>query len=140
MPTRLALVFLLAVAAGPLAAQGNFDVKDEHIAGMTLNHYFTADNKHHTADFSWAFTKDGFTVKKAKAAIPAHVTDQLLGAGVTADEITGKWKLADGKLELTGIKAGDKAGKEKVSLTVFRTAPTVVRVNAPSQLVFVTGK
>ena len=139
MPARLALLVLVALAAR-LPAQGNFDVKDEHIAGMTLNHYFTADNKYHAADFSWVFTKDGFTVKKGKDAIPAHMTDQLLGAGVTADEITGTWKLAGGKLELTAIKAGDKAGKEKVSLTVFRTAPTVVRVNAPSQHVFATGK
>jgi hypothetical protein len=139
MPARLVLLLLVALAAG-LSAQGNFDVKDEHIAGMKLNHYFTADNKHRTPEFAWEFVKDGFTVKKGKNAIPTHITDQLLGAGVTADEITGKWKLADGKLELTGIKAGDKAGKEKVSLTVFRTAPTVVRVNAPSQHVFVTGK
>jgi hypothetical protein len=139
MPARLAFLILVAVSAY-LPAQGNFDVRAEHIAGMTLDHYYTADNKHHAAEFSWTFTKNGFTIKKGKASIPAHITDELLGAGLTADEIAGQWKLADGKLELTAIKAGDKAGKEKVSLTVFRTAPTVVRVNVPSQHVFATRK
>jgi hypothetical protein len=131
---------LLVLFAAPAFAQGNFQVAEEDIPKLKLNHYFTADKKSHDADFEWTFTKTGFTVKKGKGAIPAHVLDTLLPDGATADEVTGSWKFEDGNLELSDIKAGKQVGKKGVKLGVFKTAPTVVRVNCPHQAVFSVEK
>jgi hypothetical protein len=77
-------------------------------------------------------------LRKAKGAIPADLLEKLLPAGKSADEVRAKWKLEgkEGKkLVLTEIKAGEVAGKEVVSLVIYRTAPTVIRIGNP-QYVF----
>lgn len=61
---------------------------------------------------------------------------------MAADEIRGLWKLEGGegqRLVLTEIKAGDKIGKDNVSLRIYKTAPTVVRIGEP-QFVFGVGR
>ncbi|AMV25785.1 hypothetical protein VT84_15415 [Gemmata sp. SH-PL17] len=131
----LAIGVAVAVLTGHAHAQPSA-VAAADIPGMKLNHYFTPDKKNHEPDFTWTFTKSEFVIKKGAGPIPKHLIEKLLPEGVTGDEITGSWKLKDGKLELTDIKVGDKAGKKDVSLPVFKTAPTVVRVCDPDQFVF----
>jgi hypothetical protein len=126
---------LLAPGGGWVHAQP-FPVAEGDLPKLKLNHYFTPDKKNHTADFEWTFTKTDFTIKKGTGPIPAHLIEKLLPEGVTGDTITGKWKLKDGKLELTEIRVGEKAGKKDVSLPIFKTAPTVVRICDPDQFVF----
>lgn len=133
-----ALFFFLVAA--PAFAQGNFKVTEEDIPKLKFNHYFTADKKYHAPDFEWTFTKTGFTVKTGKGAIPAHVLDTLLPDGATADEVTGNWKFVDGELVLSDIKAGKVDGRKEAKLGIFKTAPTVVRVNCPHQAVFAVEK
>ncbi|MBP3957119.1 hypothetical protein J8F10_17785 [Gemmata sp. G18] len=129
----------LAVLAGRSHAQPSA-VAAADVTGMKLNHYYTPDKKNHEPDFTWTFTKTEFTIKKGAGPIPKHLIEKLLSEGAAADEITGSWKLNDGKLELTDIRAGDKAGKKDVGLRIFKTAPTVVRVCDPDQFVFGAGR
>ncbi|MEO2090555.1 MAG: hypothetical protein ABGY75_13805 [Gemmataceae bacterium] len=133
-------MLLTVLLAAPASAQGNFRVAEADIPRLKLNHYFTADKKAHEADFEWTFTKTGFTVKKGRGAIPTPLLDTLLPDGTTVDEVTGNWKFADGQLVLSDIKAGKVNGRKDVKLGVFKTAPTVVRVNCPHQAVFAVEK
>src|SRR5262245_9411662 len=130
---------LFISGAERLCAQGRYSaVTDADVVALKLNHYFSADNKSHTPDFEWSFTKTEFVVKKGKGPIPADLLQKLLPANTTADEIRGTWKLGakDGqRLVLTDIKADDKAGKKDASFPIYRTAPTVVRIGEP-QYVF----
>lgn len=132
---RLLMTALLM--AGVANGQGQYaPVTAEDVPTLKLNHYFTTGQKGgRTADFEWTFTKDGFTIKKGKAAIPADLLGKLLPETATADEITGKWAVDKGELVLTHIKAGETKGKESVKLRIYRTAPTVVRIGEP-QYVF----
>ena len=52
------------------------------------------------------------------------------------------WKLRqDGALILTGIKAGEKTGKEDATLFLYKTASAIVRTNiGASQYVFIVGQ
>ncbi|MEY2613501.1 MAG: hypothetical protein RL069_2313 [Planctomycetota bacterium] len=131
------------VALTPVGAQGQYSpVSEANIVDLTLNHYFTPDKKSHTPDFEWTFTKREFVLKKGKGAIPADLVEKLLPKGATADEIRGQWKLADKegqRLVLTEIKAGDKGRNKEVSLSIYKTAPGVVRIGEP-QYVFGIGK
>jgi hypothetical protein len=137
---RIRLVAAL-VLAGVANGQGDYaPVTAADVPTLKLNHYFTPDMKGgRTADFEWTFTKDGFTIKKGKAAIPADLVGKLLGEKAAADEITGKWTVDAGQLVLTDVKAGETKGKESVKLRIYRTAPTVVRVGEP-QYVFGVGR
>ena len=134
---------LLFAALAPVGAQGQYSpVIEADVVVMTLNHYFTPDKKSHAPDFEWAFTKTEFVLKKGKGAIPADLLEKLFPTGTTADEIRGKWKLEDKigqRLVLTEIKAGDKARNKDVSLIIYKTAPTVIRIGQP-QYVFGLGK
>lgn len=137
---RHTLAACAALVAGTAFSQGNFRVAEADLPAMKLNHYFTPDKRSHDADFEWTFSKTEFKVRKGKGPIPTHLTDMLLPAGTTGDEITGKWKLTPGsELELSDIKCGDKPGKQGVKLRAFKTAPTVVRVSDPTQFVFGIG-
>jgi len=131
------------VAITPVGAQGQYSsVSEANVADLTLNHYFTPDKKSHKPDFEWTFTKTEFVLKKGKGAIPADLVEKLLPNGATADEIRGQWKVAEKegqRLVLTKIKAADKAGNKDVSLSIYKTAPTVVRIGDP-QYVFGIGK
>lgn len=131
------------VAITPVSAQGQYSpVSEANVVDLTLNHYFTPDKKSHTPDFEWTFTKTEFVLKKGKGAIPTDLVEKLLPKGATADEIRGQWKVVDKegqRLVLTEIKAGDKAGNQNVSLSIYKTAPTVVRIGEP-QYVFGIGK
>ncbi len=131
-----AVCWLLAIPI-PTVAQGDFPVTEADITAMTLNHYFTADKTSHEADFSWSFTKDGFALKKGKASIPSDLAAKLLPEGASANEIEGKWALKNGMLVLTQIKAGKREGRKEVGLSVYKTAPIVVRIGYDSpQYVF----
>ena len=142
---------VLAFAAGVLVGSGRADaqgqyreVTAEDVLALKLNHYFTPDNKGHEPDFAWSFTKDEFVLKSAAGAIPADLVKRLLPAGAKADEIRGKWKLANSRqLVLTDILATDSSGGEvlgnkEAKLIIYRTAPTVVRIGDP-QYVFGIG-
>ena len=137
---RIGLVAAL-VLAGVAYAQGKYaPVTADDLPQLKLNHYFTTEKMSgRPADFDWTFTRDTFTIKKGKAPIPADLLGKLLPEKATAEEITGKWKLDDGHLVLTDIKAGDVKGKESVKLPIYRTAPTVVRVGDP-QYAFAVGR
>ncbi len=128
-------IAMLVVFTGRTDAQ-MFPIAETDIPKLKLNHYFTPDNKSHEPDFEWTFTKTGFTIKKGKGAIPAHLTKMLLPEGVVAEEITGNWTLKDGELKLTHIKAGDKEIKKDVNLGIFSTAVGLVRICDPEQFVF----
>ncbi|MEI8383178.1 MAG: hypothetical protein WCJ09_23875 [Planctomycetota bacterium] len=134
---------LQLVAVNHVRAQGQYSpVSEANVVDLTLNHYFTPDEKSHAPDFEWTFTKTDFVVKKGKGAIPSDIIEKLLSKGATADEIRGKWKLADKggqQLVLTEIKAGDKAGGKEVKIRIYKTAPSVVRIGEP-QYVFGIGK
>jgi hypothetical protein len=136
---------LLVVGYERLSAQGPTlvagPVTEAEVITLKLNHYFTPDRKAHEPDFEWTFTETEFVLKRAQGPIPADLLEQLLPANTTADEIRGKWELdKDGQqLILTGIKAGEKGGKEDVTLFIYKTASTVVRIGEP-QYVFSVGR
>jgi hypothetical protein len=135
-------VLSLAVSLG-IATQGQFPpVTEANVIALKLSHYFTPDRKHHQPDFEWTFTKTEFVIKKGKGQIPADLVQKLLPAGASADEIRGKWQLQgqEGqRLVLTDIKAGVQAGKKDVSLSIYKTGGTVVRIGEP-QYVFSVGR
>jgi hypothetical protein len=122
-----------ALVAGPVTAAEGVNLK--------LDHYFTPDRKAHEPDFEWTFTETDFVLKRAQGPIPADLLEQLLPSSTTADEIRGKWELdkSGQQLSLTGIKAGEKGGKENVTLFIYKTASTVVRIGEP-QYVFSVGR
>jgi|GEM_PF-2267097 len=144
-----AMIQTLAKAIEPHGAEatnaevpGHAPVNETNIVDLTFNHYFTPDKKSHAADFEWTFTKKEFVLKKGTGAIPADLLEKMLPKGSTADEIRGKWRLANTEgqqLVLTEIKAGDTSGNEEVSLFIYKTAPTVVRIGE-LQYVFGIGK
>ncbi|MBI3860781.1 MAG: hypothetical protein HY290_02675 [Planctomycetia bacterium] len=138
---------LIAGAATPqhINAQGTYTpVTEADVLAIKLIHYFSADRKHHTGDFEWSFTKTEFVVRKGKGAIPADLLDKLLVNKAGADEIQGKWKLAEAaggkgkELVFTAIKAGAQNGRKEARLPIYRTAPTVIRIGEP-QYVFARG-
>ena len=129
------LVAMLLVFTGRAVAQ-EFTVAEADLPKLKLNHYFPNAKEFHDPDFEWTFTKTSFTIKKGTGPIPPYLIKMLLPEGGTADEITGTWTLKEGKLNLIKIQAGDKAGKKDVSLPIFKTAPTVVRICNPQQVVF----
>ena len=135
----LLVISLLFLAPGRVSAQGQYSpVTESDMAVLKLNHYFTPDDRPHEVDFQWTFTKTEFVIKKGTGAIPADLRRQLLPKGATADEIRGQWTLTekgDKRLLLSGIKAGDQDGNKDVSLRIYKTAPTVVRIGEP-QYVF----
>lgn len=132
-------IALIAISIPTVAiAQGRYTpVTDENILALKLNHYFTPDQKSHDADFQWSFTKDEFILKKGKGPIPKDLLQKLIDPEESPDEITGKWKLDEknNKLILTEIKFGKKAGKKECTLTIYKTAPSVIRIGEP-QYVF----
>ena len=134
-------IFCLLGSAVVSVGQVNFPVGEADIVAMQLMHYYSPDNKFHEVDFEWSFKKGTFTLKKGKAEIPADLQKKLLPDGKTAEEIEGKWSLKDGKLVLSEIKAGSTEGRKDVSMEVYKTAPTVVRIGygAP-QYAFVVKK
>jgi hypothetical protein len=132
---RFVVVVLLGSAVVS-PAQGDFPVREADITAMKFLHYYGPDRKFREADFVITFTKDTFTLKKGKAAIPADLLNQLLPKGETADEVAGKWTLKGGKLMLTEIRAGKKEGLKEASLGVYKTAPTVLRIGSVPQYVF----
>jgi hypothetical protein len=127
-----------AFAAAPCFAQRSFTVGESDISSMELKYYYLSDKVSHDADFTWSFKKDTFTVKKGNVKIPSELSEKLLPERTTDNEITGKWALKNGELLLTEIKGGDKKGRKEVKLSIYKTAPTVVRIgyDAP-QYVFV---
>ncbi|MGE0821819.1 MAG: hypothetical protein AB7G75_34295 [Candidatus Binatia bacterium] len=136
---------LLVVGQRRLSAQGPFlvagPVTETEVVKLQLNHYFTPDRQAHNPDFEWTFTPTEFVLKKAQGPIPADLREQLLPAHTTTNNIRGKWKLdkTGQQLLLTEITAGEKKGKENVTLFIYKTASTIVRIGEP-QYVFSVGQ
>src|SRR5256885_1234047 len=53
----------------PPPGSGYDPVTADDVTRLKFLYYFDPDNKNHDADFEWAFTKDGFIVKKDKGPI-----------------------------------------------------------------------
>lgn len=140
------VAFVLALARSS-PGQGQYRaVTADDVVQLTLNHYFTPDNKGHDLDFAWTFTKEEFVVKAGKGPIPADLMKRLLPAGAKAVEIRGKWKIIaeEGQIAFTDILAtdasgGDVLGNKAAKYRIYRTAPTVVRIGEP-QYVFGMGR
>lgn len=144
MARVLAVLTLLAVAlsasAQPPPGTGYPRVTADEVPRLKFGHYYTPDHTHHAADFEWTFSGDAFTLKKGEGPIAADLVVKLLPAGAAApDEITGQWRLADGTIVFTDIKAGGKPGRGTASYGISKTAPTVVRIAEP-QYVFGVGR
>ena len=126
-------VFLLA--GNTLRGQGTYaPVTAADVVAMRLMQHFDADGKAREPAFHWTFAKDGsFVVKKGAEAIPDKLLKTLLkpaaGRPAAADEVRGNWAVDGGQLVLTDIRAGEAAGAAKVHLDVYRSAPTVIRVD-----------
>lgn len=128
-----AFVAVALLVGGTLRGQGAYaPVTAADVVAMRLMSHFDPDGKPREPAFHWTFTNDGgFVVKKGAEPIPEHLLKTLLGPAPdrrTADEVRGKWAL-DGDLVLTDIRAGEAAGAARVRLQIFRTAPTVIRIN-----------
>lgn len=146
--TRAGAAVLAAVVGcatcGAVAAQGPYPpVTGADLPRLRLNHYFDSDKRYRERDFEWTFDKTGFVVRAGSGGIPADLLAKLLPPKATATEVRGKWELVerDGArwLLLTDIRAGATAGNANVTLPIYRTAPTVVRVGSP-QYVFGTAR
>jgi hypothetical protein len=112
-----------------MSPQGEYsEVTDAEVISMKLNHYFTADKKSHKPDFVWKFTKEGFVLKDGDGKIPAYLAEKLLPDGLKANEIKGKWKLDKGNLVLSSITAGGQDILKDAKVTIYKTAPTVIRI------------
>ncbi|MFO0960510.1 MAG: hypothetical protein U0800_24260 [Isosphaeraceae bacterium] len=130
----IVLVGGLCPAMAQSPAGGRYpSVRADQVVRLRLEGYDTPDGRSHEADFEWTFSRDGFVVKKGKGAIPADLSKKLLSEGVTTGEIRGKWALENGgqDLVLTGIKAGDTAGKGKVTMVIEQTGAGIFRVGSP---------
>lgn len=135
MLRRELMLLAAAMMAAPVLARGQYhEVTPEDVISMRLNHYSTPDKKGRLADFEWLFFKADFVIKRGEGPIPKDLSTRLAPGIEVVDEIKGKWRLKDGKLELTDVKVGKAAGKS-LSLPIYRTAPTVIRVGDP-QYVF----
>jgi hypothetical protein len=136
-----ALVALFLTSAGAAPLMGEIEQAD--VSGMKLNHFFGPDRRARVGELTWTFAKDTFAIRKGTAAIPADLVSALLphdAAAPAPDEITGRWELKDGKLRLSGIKAGGRAGRESVTLEPYKTAGTVIRIGHLPQYVFETTR
>ena len=133
------ILLIVAAVAGVqsiASAQGKYaEVTRDDVLAMKLNHYFTPDKRGRQTDFEWRFSADGFVIRKTKGAIPDDLAQKFLGEAPAADEIQGKWRVDNGRIVFTDIKAGDQKGRDEVKLRVYRTAPTVIRLGEP-QYVF----
>jgi len=130
-------VVAVSLAAIEAPAQGRYEpVTEDDVQLIKLNHYFSADKKHHDPDFEWTFTKGEFRIRKGMGEIPVDLRKLLLPEGVLAAEIRGKWKIDAEKsqLVLTGIKHGKQDGRKEVRLPIYRTAPTVIRIGDPQHV------
>ncbi|MES2571529.1 MAG: hypothetical protein V4710_15930 [Verrucomicrobiota bacterium] len=144
MKNSIQILFFVTLAAvacfitgGNAAAQGAYaPVNPSDITSLKLNHYFSADKKHHQPDFKWSFTSTEFTLQKGTGSIPSDLLAKLLAAGGTSEAISGKWRLENGELVLTDFKAAEKTASKEVRLSIYRTAPTVIRIGHGIQYVF----
>src|SRR5262245_6316798 len=66
----------------------------------------------------WIFKEKDFSVECSGTPLPKELADVLLGVGVQASKVQGKWSFDEDKnqLELTDIKSGDKKGQAKAVL------------------------
>jgi hypothetical protein len=135
------VVLGILLGTGPGIARADSPVTETDLTAMKLIHYYPLpDRKLHGVDFQWSFQDRSFTVKKGDGAIPADLLATLLPGGEKADEVRGDWTLKDGSLVLSNIKAGKLEGRKDVRLSVYKTAPTVVRIgHTDSQYVFGIG-
>jgi hypothetical protein len=143
MSRLLVLAGLFASAlVSPASPVGKYPpVTSGEVPQLKLHHYHPDRGQMgRPADFEWTFTKDGFTLRKRMGPIPEDLRKKLLPDGASADEITGTWAIVKGprgeqEIVFTGIRAGDRPGREKATYHIYKTAPTVVRIGEP-QYVF----
>ena len=137
-----AILALVSAASSdePKVGFGYSPVTAVNVQAMKLNHYFDENNKNHDPDFEWTFKDGTFTLKEGKGQIPVDLLKKMLPKDATAKMIEGKWKIVDDLkagivIEFTEIKGDGKAGLEKATYNIYKTAPTVVRIGEP-QYVF----
>jgi len=116
----------------PKVGFGYAAITADDVQAMKFQHYYYTDkNKYQEGNFKISFEKDGFKIEKDKDPISDDLFTRLLPEGEKAVRIEGKWKLDSERqaIVLTDILYnGKKKGRKEVSLHVFRTAPTVIRM------------
>lgn len=150
MLRRMFFVCLLGIAATfaflfawpGVLAQAGFDyakVTAEDMLALQFNHYFSVDRKGHEADFEWSFTQKGFAMKEAKGPIADYLTKTLALDAEKVKRVEGKWKLVTKSnggqaIVFTDIKADGKPVANEVEMSIYRTAPTVIRIGEPQHV------
>jgi hypothetical protein len=129
------LAVLMFLAHEPSWALDQAPVTAGDVTAMVLEQHYGPDRKARPAEFTWTFNPDGtFLVKRDKGAIAPHLLRTLLDLKPDRDvpdvpQVSGRWALKGGRIRLTDARAGDAAGTAKVDLHVYRTAPTIIRID-----------
>lgn len=132
-----AVALSVATAMGAMPV-GYSAVTEADLPQMSLNHYFTPAGRPGDQQFAWTFAADGtFEAKAGEGSIPLELRQRLTGSEAEAKQIAGKWKLAEGQIHFSDVKADGKAVAPETPAVyrIYRTAPTVVRIGEP-QYVF----
>jgi hypothetical protein len=139
LPFLSIAALLLAVGSvegdGPI---GYSQVTQADLPLLSLNHYFDANGKSPGTKFVWTFAADGtFDVQPGEAGIPLDLRQRLAGDVAEAKQISGKWKLEGRMIRFSEVKIDGKPAtpEEQASYSIYRTAPTVIRIGEP-QYVF----
>lgn len=126
------LILAMGLISAPVQAraQGHYEpVVAGDLVGAKFNHYYDANMKAVIPpDFSWNFTATNLTIRAGKGAIPADLLMQLAGGMKDVKLIEAGWKLTAGELVVSGIRLDGKPTRTMAKLSVFRTAPTVIRI------------
>ena len=84
-------------------------------------------------DFDWSFDGDTFVIEGQQ--IPADLTNALLGPGVTAPRIEGRWEISNETIVLTPKLDGGKQDAKPCSFPIYFTG--VIRIETEAaQYVF----
>jgi hypothetical protein len=124
--------------AGPPVGFGYRNINAADVPKLKFAHYFTPNDRHHSADFEWTFSEKSFNIAAGKGSIPAHLLEKFTG-GAAANSITGAWSLksegAGVRLAFTDLKVDGKSAPNKaVELPIYPTAPTVFRIGEPQHV------
>lgn len=130
------IVSLLTRSTSPASAQGKFPITEADIAIMQPIHYYLEDKKYREPRFAWDFTNETFTLRKGTEPIPEPLLNQFVVKGMSADKITGKWKLVEQTLVLSKIAIDGTDVDKVVKFELYKTAPTVIRWGSLPQFVF----
>lgn len=80
------------------------------------------------AEFLWIFRPDDrFEIRPTGAAFPVEALRVLVGGETPPGRVAGTWRLENGRLHLSDIRADDREGLPDVEIPLFRTP--IVRLN-----------